>query len=100
MSEFTPPAGAIVSEQQDQLDFISPAGAIVSDVEPANKILEEKVQQPEVDIEAIKKQKALDFKKGRFLMSEIKAKEKFDLTGEVDINLLSEESLNPEKSLY
>ena len=56
-------------------------------------------KQPEVDIEAIKKQKALDFKKGRFLMSEIKAKEKFDLTGEVDIDLLSEESLNPEKSL-
>ena len=68
-------------------------------VEEKQPPVEEVVKQPEVDIEAIKKQKALDFKKGRFLMSEIKAKEKFDLTGEVDINLLSEESLNPEKSL-
>ena len=61
--------------------------------------VEEVIKLPEVDIEAIKKQKALDFGKGRFLMSEIKAKEKFDLTGEVDVNLLSKESLNPEKSL-
>ena len=52
-----------------------------------------------VDIEAIKEQKALDFKNGRFLMAEIEAKEKFDLTGEVDVELLSKESLNPEKSL-
>ena len=52
-----------------------------------------------IDIEALKESKAKDFEKGIFLTAEREAKDKFDLTGEVDINLLSEESLNPEKSL-
>jgi len=54
---------------------------------------------PTIDIEALKESKAKDFKKGIFLTSEKDAKDKFDSTGEVDVSLLSEESLNPEKSL-
>ena len=91
MSEFIPPAGAIVSTNEDQVGFTAPPDAIVSSIEPSNEILEEEVQQPEVDIEPLKEKKAKLFDKGIFKIAEREAFDKYKETGEIDLNLIPKE---------
>ena len=110
MSEFIPPAGAIVSEDK-QLDFIPPTDAIVSDGEEIETeevelvgevvpIKEEEIVETEVkeaptlqdaEIDSIKR----NFDQGEFLTDQIPAYENYKQTGELDISLLPEKK--PEK---
>jgi len=110
MSEFIPPAGAIVSENK-QLDFIPPTDAIVSDGEKIETeevelvgevvpIKEEEIIETEIketptlqdaEIDSIKR----NFDQGEFLTDQIPAYENYKQTGELDISLLPEKK--PEK---
>ena len=112
MSEFIPPAGAIVSEDK-QLDFIPPTDAIVSDGEEIETeevelvgevvpIKEEEIIETEIkeaptlqdaEIDSIKR----NFDQGEFLTDQIPAYENYKQTGELDISLLPEKK--PEKNL-
>ena len=70
MSEFIPPAGAIVSTSEEQIGFTAPPGAIVSSSEPS--------QQPEVvsqeasfDSPYLKDRKFGEFVTGRSMPVEV-----------------------------
>jgi len=108
MSKFIPPPGAIVSTNEEQVDFNPPKGAIVSVEEPpaTNKttavedteLVSEDISSDGLNEDRLKNIKSA-FDQGEFKMAEKQAFEKYKETGELDVNLLPDESLNPEKSL-
>jgi len=87
-----------VNENISQQEVDLPEGFELVE-QQAEDLDELKLDQPNKDKDDLLKSKASDFDKGIFKMAEREAYDKYKETGEIDIELLPEESLNPEVSL-